>query len=139
MLHEEGSFVQCSNAKTEKTMKARTSWQSCCILFSVAIAIAPVIQAADQKSILYARAIGEEPITTPETPAPPAKPPAPEQKSAPAKPAAATAPETKEAATPVSKTAVWIGIGVAALLAAAGGGGGGGGGGGTTTPPHPPQ
>ena len=116
-------------------MKARTTWQSCCILFSVAIAIAPVIQAADQENIRYARAIGEEPIPSPVTPAPPAKPPTSQEKGVPAKPAAAKAPAVKEVAKPVSKAAVWAGIGLAAVLAAAGGGGGGGGG--STTPPHP--
>lgn len=137
MLHEEGSFIQCGNAKAEmKTMKARTTWQCCCILFSIAMAVAPIIQAADQERIHYARAIGEEPTPSPEAPVPPTKPAMPEKGPAPAKPTAEKAPEVKkEESKPVSKTAVWIGIGLAAVLAAAGGGGGGGGG--STTPPHP--
>ena len=32
-------------------MKKRATWKSCCILMSVAIAIAPVIHAADQEPI----------------------------------------------------------------------------------------
>ena len=124
--------MQGNKAKLEnKTMKTQTTWQSCCILFSLAIAVAPVVQAAEQGKILYARAIGEEP-TAPGAPEPGTKTPTPEKKT-PAGPVAEKPSETKPG---VSKAAIWAGIGIAALLAL--GGGGGGGGGGSSTPPHPP-
>ena len=101
---------------------------------SVAIAVAPVVYAADQEPIRTAKAIGEESTTPPTAPKKTTEPttPVPATPSEPAaeKPAEeATEPET------VSKTAIYIGIGVAILLAA----GGGGGGGGSSTPPHPQQ
>ena len=125
--------MQYNKAKLEnKTMKMQTTWQSCCILFSLAIAVAPVVQAAEQGKILYARAIGEEP-TAPGAPEPGTKTPTPEKKT-PAGPVAEKPSETKPGSEKVSKAAIWAGIGIAALLAL---GGGGGGGGGSSTPPHP--
>jgi hypothetical protein len=120
----------------KKTMKKRATWQSCCILMSVAIAIAPVTYAADQEPIRTAQAIGEEPTTRPTAPKKTTKPTTPKTKTVPVKPAEPVAKKPEEAATKpetVSKTAMYIGIGVAVLLAA----GGGGGGGGSSTPPHP--
>jgi len=120
----------------KKTMKKRATWKSCCILMSVAIAIAPVTYAADQEPIRTAQAIGEDPATRPAVPKKTPKPTAP---TTPVKPAEPAAGETAEAATEpaaVSKTAMYIGIGVAVLLAAGGGGGGGGGGDEPVTPPH---
>ena len=114
-------------AKAEKqTMKKRITWQGCCILFSAAIAVAPVIQAAGEESIRLAKAIGED--TTP----PPA---APKDKTAPpGQPGTGTA-STQEVAgesQPLSPAAK-VGLAIAGLLALAGGGGGGGGGGAPTT------
>ncbi len=117
-------------------MKKRATWQSCCILMSVAIAIAPVIYAADQEPIRTAKAIGEESITPPTAPKKTTKPTTPKEATVPVTPAGPVAEKPAEAATesePLSNTAMYIGIGVAVLLAA----GGGGGGGGSSSPPHP--
>jgi len=119
-------------------MKKRATWKSCCILMSVAIAIAPVIHAADQEPIHMAKAIGEESTTAPTTPKKKTKPPTSTEKTVPVTPEATPVEKTPDAATesePISNTAIYIGLGIAVLLAAAGGGGGGGGG--SSTPPHP--
>ena len=130
-------------------MKKRATWKSCCILMSVAIAIAPVIHAADQEPIHVAKAIGEESTTVPTTPKKKTKPPTSKEKTVPVTPQetpvekAVEAPveKTPDVATesePISNTYIYIGLGVAALLALAGGGGGGGGGSSSSsTPPHP--
>jgi hypothetical protein len=124
----------------KKTMKKRATWKSCCILMSVAIAIAPVTYAADQEPIRTAQAIGEDPATRPTVPKKTTKPTTPKTKPAPVTPTEPVAKKPEEAATEpkVSKAAMYIGIGVAVLLAAGGGGGGGGGGDAPVTPPHPP-
>jgi hypothetical protein len=124
----------------KKTMKKRATWKSCCILMSVAISIAPVTYAADQEPIRTAQAIGEDPATRPSAPRKTPKPTTPKPKPAPVTPTEPVAGKTGEEATEpktVSKTAMYIGIGVAVLLAAGGGGGGGGGGDAPTTPTHP--
>ena len=126
-------------------MKKRATWKSCCILMSVVIAIAPVTYAADQEPIRMAQAIGEDPATRPKVPKKTTKPTTPKATTPKAKPAPVTptepvAEKTGEEATEpekVSKTAIYIGLGVAALLALGGGGGGGGGGDAPATPPHP--
>jgi hypothetical protein len=124
----------------KKTMKKRATWKSCCILMSVAIAIAPVTYAADQEPIRTAQAIGEDPATQPTAPKKTIKPTTPKTKPVPVTPPAEpVAKKPEEAATEpktVSKTAMYIGIGVAALLVLGGGGGGGGGGDTPVTPPH---
>ena len=126
-------------------MKKHTTRQSCCILMSVAIAIAPVAYAADQEPIRTAQAIGEDPATRPTAPRkttkPTTKPTTPKTKPVPVKPTEPVAEKTGEEATEpeeVSKSAIYIGLGVAALLALGGGGGGGGGGDAPVTPPHTP-
>jgi hypothetical protein len=139
-------------AKVErKTMKKSATWQSCCMLLSVAMAIAPVVQAADQEPIRTAKAIGEESTLPPTTPKKRIKPPISKEKTVPVVPVTpaetpvektveAPVEKTPDAATEsesISNTAIYIGIGIAVLLAAAGGGGGGGGG--SSTPPHPQQ
>jgi hypothetical protein len=137
----------------KKTMKKRATRQSSCILMSVAIAIAPITYAADQEPIRMAQAIGEDPATRPTVPKKTTKPTTPKAttpkaKTVPAKPPVTppvtpvepVAEKTGEEATEpeeVSKSAMYIGIGVAVLLAAGGGGGGGGGGDAPTTPTHP--
>ena len=130
-------------------MKKRTTRQSSCILMSVAIAIAPITYAADQEPIHMAQAIGEDPATRPTVPKKTTKPTTPKAttpkaKTVPAKPPVTpvepVAEKTGEEATEpeeVSKSAMYIGIGVAALLALGGGGGGGGGGDAPVTPTHP--
>ena len=125
-------------------MKKRTTRQSSCILMSVAIAIAPVAYAADQEPIRTAQAIGEDPATRPSAPKKTTKPTTPKAKTVPAKPPVTpvepVAEKTGEEATEpeeVSKSAIYIGLGVAALLALGGGGGGGGGGDAPVTPTHP--
>ena len=105
-------------------MKKRATWKSCCILMSVAIAIAPVIYAADQEPIRTARAIGEE-ETTPPT--------APKKTTTPTTPKETPAVKPGEVATEVSNTAIWAGAGIAFLLAVSGGSSGGG----SSAPPHP--
>jgi len=108
---------------------------------SVAIAIAPVIHAADQEPIHMAKAIGEESTTAPTTPKKTTKPPTSTEKTVPVTPEATPVEKTPEAATesePISNTYIYIGLGVAALLELAGGGvGGGGGSSSSSTPPHP--
>jgi hypothetical protein len=129
-------------------MKKRATWKSCCILMSVAIAIAPVIHAADQEPIHMAKAIGEESTTAPTTPKKKTKPPTSKEKTVPVTPEATPVEKAVEApvekkpdaateSEPISNTAIYIGIGIAVLLAAAGGGGGGGGSSSSSTPPHP--
>ena len=107
-------------------MKKRATWKSCCILMSVAIAIAPVIYAADQEPIRTARAIGEEETTPPTAPKKTTTPTAP--KETPAVKPGEVATESE-----VSNTAIWAGAGIAFLLAVSGGSSGGG----SSAPPHP--
>jgi hypothetical protein len=98
------------------------------VLLAAVVAFGAVAQAADQTVIYLARAIGEEAPppetqTTPKT-APAKKAPSPVQKPvAAAKPAATPGPKP-QASKGISKTAIWVGVGVAALLAAAAGAGG---------------
>jgi hypothetical protein len=106
-------------------MKQRTTSQACCILFSVAIAIAPVVHAAGDGSLQMAKAIGED-----------ASPPAtaPKDKEAPPKkPATDTATTQGVADSEPLSPAARIGLIIAGVLVLAGGGGGGGGGSPTTS------
>ena len=108
------------------------------LLLSGTIAFGPAALGADRGVIYLAKAIGEEssPATTPTAPKPkqPAKPATPAASQPPpaaAKPATPEQPP-KEATGMSTKTKIWIGAGVAALLAVAAGGGGG-----SSATPHP--
>ncbi len=106
-------------------MKQRTTSQACSVLFSIAIAIAPVVHAAGDGGLQMAKAIGED-----------ASPPAtaPKDKEAPPKQPATDTATTQEVAPesePLSPGAR-IGLIIAGVLVLAGGGGGGGG-----SPSHP--
>ena len=109
-------------------MKRHTKLQGGSVLFSIALAISPVIHAAGEGSLQMAKAIGQDTAPPPAT--------APKQKEAPSKkPATETATTTTQEVTesqPLSPGAR-IGLIIAGLLALAGGGGGGGGGGGAPT------
>jgi len=98
------------------------------VLLAAVVAFGTVAQAADQGVIYLARAIGEEAPppesqTTPKTT--PAKKPSTPQKPVTAAKPAPTAETPPTESKGISKTAIWIGVGVAALLAAAAAGGGG--------------
>lgn len=99
------------------------------VLLATVVALGTVAQAADQTVIYLARAIGEE-APPPESQTTPKTTPAKKTPSPPKKPVAETKPPTTPESKPpeskgISKTAIWIGVGVAALLAAAAAGGGG--------------
>lgn len=107
-------------------MNQNTNLKSCSVIFSIALAISPVVHAAGDGSLQMAKAIGQET-------APPAT--APKDKEAPPKQPGTDAAATQQVAEsePLSPGAR-IGLIIAGVLVLAGGGGGGGGGG---SPPHP--
>jgi hypothetical protein len=107
-------------------MKQRTMSPACCIIFSIAIAIAPVVHAAGDGNLQMARAIGQDT-------APPAT--APKDKDAPPKqPGTGTATTQVVTESEPMSPGARIGLIIAGVLVLAGGGGGGGGG----SPPHTP-
>lgn len=100
------------------------------VLLAAMMVFGTVAQAADQSVIYLATAIGEE-APPPGSQTTPTTAPAKKPSSTTKKPGAETKPATTAVTQPkeskgISKTAIWIGVGVAALLAAAAAGGGGG-------------
>ena len=106
-------------------MNQNTNLKSCSVIFSIALAISPVVHAAGDGSLQMAKAIGQET-------APPAT--APKDKEAPPTQPGSDAASTQGVAEsePLSPAAR-IGLIIAGVLVLAGGGGGGGGGGSPTT------